>query len=429
MKKIFLIVSILTNVVFLYAQFTVKVEIPQGYQAKDAYLYTVNGSKDILSSKAMAQGQFFTFKHSKNYMGLMKVYFPKTNHSLNLISENKDVSLAFRTKNKKIGQVVFHDEANQLMNKVQDRQKKLELIYPALLQIGEYYQPESDFGIALNKEIASLETQVPIEASKNPFVSFYHENYTKFLVTQAGKPRVSKDDIIGFLNKANELLESSLLMKPVLINYLKMTSANTINEDTDKLINTIGTDSPRGQTVLSELIDIFGMYGMEAQKEKYLAVAKNLKCTINDRLLNTININENIAIGAKMSDTKFTNPVNTKAKSIHEVKADKKIILFWSSTCTHCEKELPEIIAKYNQLKANHIEVIALSLDSDKDVYQDKIKNLPWINDSELKGWNSSYSELYNISATPTFFIVDHQNKIIAKPNSFADAIKFLKLK
>ena len=429
MKKIFLIVSILTNVVFLYAQFTVKVEIPQGYQAKDAYLYTVNGSKDILSSKAMAQGQFFTFKHSKNYMGLMKVYFPKTNHSLNLISENKDVSLAFRTKNKKIGQVVFHDEANQLMNKVQDRQKKLELIYPALLQIGEYYQPESDFGIALNKEIAALETQVPIEASKNPFVSFYHENYTKFLVTQAGKPRVSKDDIIGFLNKANELLESSLLMKPVLINYLKMTSANTINEDTDKLINTIGTDSPRGQTVLSELIDIFGMYGMEAQKEKYLAVAKNLKCTINDRLLNTININESIAIGAKMSDTKFANPVNTKAKSIHEVKADKKIILFWSSTCTHCEKELPEIIAKYNQLKANHIEVIALSLDSDKDVYQDKIKNLPWINDSELKGWNSSYSELYNISATPTFFIVDHQNKIIAKPNSFADAIKFLNLK
>lgn len=428
MKKIIFIISSFIALP-LYAQFTVKVQAPQDYAVKEAYLYTLNGSKDVLSAKAMAQGQNFVFKHLQNYVGVMKVYFPETNHSLSIISENKDISLSFVTKKKKIRNVVFQDEANQLMNKAQDRQKKLELIHPVLLQISEYYQPESDFGTALHKEIDVLETKIPIDGGKNPFVSFYHENYNKFLVTEAGKTVASQEDMIRFFDKSNELLETSSLMRPILINYLKTSSSSTINADIDKLINTVGTDSPRGQTVLSELIDIFDMYGMESQKERYLSVAKNLKCTINERLSETIKINENIAIGAKMLDTKFTNPTNTKAKSIHDVKADRKIIMFWSSTCTHCEKELPEIIAKYNQLKSNNIEVIALSLDSDKDVYLNKIKDLPWINDSEIKGWNSSYSKLYNIHATPTFFIIDHQNKIVAKPNTFGEAIKFLNLK
>ncbi len=53
---------------------------------------------------------------------------------------------------------------------------------------------------------------------------------------------------------------------------------------------------------------------------------------------------------------------------------------------------------------------------------------LPWINDSELRGWNSTAAEQYNVRATPTYFVLDSNNKIIAKPNRAADVISFLKL-
>ena len=53
---------------------------------------------------------------------------------------------------------------------------------------------------------------------------------------------------------------------------------------------------------------------------------------------------------------------------------------------------------------------------------------LPWINDSELKGWNSTFSETYNIHATPSYFILDSDNKIIAKPDHAVDVISYLKL-
>ena len=69
-----------------------------------------------------------------------------------------------------------------------------------------------------------------------------------------------------------------------------------------------------------------------------------------------------------------------------------------------------------------------MSLDSDKTSYLQKVNALPWINDSELKGWYSSYVETYNIHATPTYFIVDAENKIIAKPNHAKDVIDYFKL-
>ena len=71
-----------------------------------------------------------------------------------------------------------------------------------------------------------------------------------------------------------------------------------------------------------------GVNSFKDLKEKYLTEAKNLKCTINDRLANTIKSNANTEIGKIIPNNTFLNPVNTKVKSLHDVKADKKIIIF-----------------------------------------------------------------------------------------------------
>ncbi|MDQ1098777.1 TlpA family protein disulfide reductase [Chryseobacterium camelliae] len=134
-------------------------------------------------------------------------------------------------------------------------------------------------------------------------------------------------------------------------------------------------------------------------------------------------------MGAVFPDYKFQSPVNTTAKSLYGVKADKKIIVFWSSTCSHCENELPKLLEKYNELKAKNIQVVGFSLDVDRDSYTNKIKAFPWINDSELKGWNSSFADTYNIHATPTYFILDANNKIISKPEHVGDVLDYFKLK
>lgn len=409
------------------AQFKINIDAPAGFSPKEVYLYSLNGSKDILTTKEMRKGNGWQIDVTKPYSGMMKLYFPEGNISLNFISENKDVKLKFDTANGKISNIDYLDESNFLMNNIQDIQQKKEYILPALVQMKDYYKADTQFRKSLETEISRLSSDTQ-DISKFPFINYYNTNYAKYVEKNPAKKPLTHEEIIDFLVKSNDMLETSSLMRPVLLAYLNIGPSTNVSADIDKLLKAVNTETPRGQTVLSELIEIFDTYGMADLKEKYLTEAKNLKCTINDRLSNTIATNKNTELGATFPNYIFQNPTNTTAKSIADVKASKKIIVFWSSTCSHCEAELPKLIEKYNAIKSQNAEVIAFSLDSEKANYDAKVKSLPWINDTELKGWYSSFAETYNVRATPTYFVLDANNKIIAKPDHAADVISYLKL-
>jgi peroxiredoxin len=427
MKKIFVLSGVLLTF-SLHAQFSVNIQTPADFKDKEAILYTLSGSKDIIVTKEQSKNNSWTFKYPKNYSGMMKVYFPNTNNNISFISENKNVNIKLENEGNKIKNVIYQDEANELMNSIQEYSQKKELILPALAQIKEYYKDNTDFGKALITEIGKLSGNSTVDQTKHPFVYYYNTNYAKFLSNDAAK-KVSQDEVVDFFDKSNDMLESSSLIRPILVAYLNNGGNTNVGQSVDKLLDRLKVETPRGQTVLSELIDIFDVYEMTDLKNKYLTLAKNLKCTITDRLASTLKANANVEIGAVFPNYKFQSPVNTTAKSIAEVKADKKVVVFWSSTCSHCETELPKLLEKYNELKAKNIQIIGLSLDSDKDSYTKKIVAFPWINDSELRGWNSSYAETYNVHATPSYFILDANNKIISKPEHVGDVLSNLNLK
>ncbi|PTT75491.1 MULTISPECIES: peroxiredoxin family protein [unclassified Chryseobacterium] len=428
MKKIFTI-SALAAAFSLQAQFTVSIQAPADFKDQDAILYTLNGSKDIIVTKEQSKNNVWTFKYPKNYMGMMKVYFPNSNNTFNFISENKNVSVKLETQANKIKDIVYLDEANDVMSKLQEGSQKKELILPALAQIKEYYKDNTEFGKALKTEINRLSgSSSGIDQTQHPFIYYYNTNYSKFLSGDASK-KVTQDEIINFIDKSNDMLETSSLLRPILVSYLNSGGNTNVTASVDKLLDILKVETPRGQTVLSELIDIFDVYDMQDFKDKYLNLAKNLKCTITDRLASTLKSNANVEMGAVFPNYKFNSPVNTTAKSLQDIKADKKVVIFWSSTCSHCESELPQLLAKYSDLKAKNVQVVGLSLDVDKDSYSKKIAAFPWVNDSELKGWNSTYVDTYNVHATPTYFILDANNKIISKPEHVGDVLEYFKLK
>jgi len=428
MKKIFT-VSALLAAFSLQAQFTVSIQAPAEFKDQDAILYTLNGSKDIIVSQEKAKNNTWTFKYPQNYMGMMKVYFPGSNNTFNFISENKNVNVKLETQNNKVTNIVYLDEANDIMSKTQEGSQKKELILPALSQIKEYYKDNTEFGKALKAEISRLSGgSSNIDQAQHPFIFYYNTNSAKYLSNDTSK-KATQEEIINFIDKSNDMLETSSLLRPILVSYLNTGGNTNVGTSVDKLLDRLKVETPRGQTVLSELIDIFDVYDMKEYKDKYLSLAKNLKCTITDRLASTLKSNANVEIGAVFPNNKFQSVVNTTAKSLYDIKADKKVIVFWSSTCSHCETELPQLLAKYTDLKAKNIQIIGLSLDVDKDSYTKKISAFPWVNDSELKGWNSSYVDTYNVHATPTYFILDANNKIINRPEHVGDVLEYFKLK
>jgi len=428
MKNI-IVLSLLFVAAFFKAQFSVNVKAPSDFNASEAYLYKLNGSKDLIIDKAIKKNNAWDFNVKEKYEGMMKIFFPEANSSVSFVTENSNVSLSFTSKNGKVAKTDYLDDVNKIFYGLQDQQKKKEQILPALYQIVTFYREDSPFGKALNDEINNLNSPIQYNKSEHTYIDYYVNNYSKFLSETAGVKSPKNDDIINFLNTSNNFLETSSLLRPILISFLSNSNKASLNVETDKLLKTVNIETPRGQTILSELIEIFNVYSIKDLKEKYLTEAKNLKCTINDRLANTIKSNANTEIGKIIPNNTFLNPVNTKVKSLHDVKADKKIIILWSSTCSHCEKEIGEMVLQYNKLKEKNIEVVGLSLDSDAKSYSDKVKMLPWINDTELKGWYSSYVDTYNVHATPTFYIVDAKNKIIANPDNFSEILELLQLK
>ena len=93
--------------------------------------------------------------------------------------------------------------------------------------------------------------------------------------------------------------------------------------------------------------------------------------------------------------------------------AEQYLIIFWSSTCSHCEEELPIV----KSLLSKNIKVVAIGIEDDTVSWQKAIKNFPnFIHVLALEKWNNTIVNAYRVNATPTYFLLDADKKIIAKP-------------
>lgn len=426
MKPIVLLLA-LGSSLMLQAQFSIDIKTSKGFLPSEVYLYTLDGSKDVLVGKSEKKNDRFSFSYPNSYVGMMKAYFPQANYSVSFASENKPVQMSVAQKEPRSLSVFFEDPVNQAMEQVRNWDRKRESILPVLGQIKEFYNPSEPFYQALEKEQQTL-ISGKHEVQGFPFVEYYANNSALY-AGETPSPNVTQQQVVQFLTSTSDYLETSSLLRPILVNYLRQVGTTNAKPAVDALLNSVNVESPRGQTILSELIEIFDMYGMPDLKESYLSFAQNLKCTLNQRLAGTIEVNQKTSVGAKFDDYVFQGPTRTSAKSIYGVNAQKKVIVFWSSTCKHCETDLPKFIPYYSQMKAQGIEIIGLSLDTDRAQYKAKADVYPWINDTELRGWYSSFADTYNVRATPFYFVLDAQNKILAKPDYATDVVEFLGLK
>jgi thiol-disulfide isomerase/thioredoxin len=105
---------------------------------------------------------------------------------------------------------------------------------------------------------------------------------------------------------------------------------------------------------------------------------------------------------------------------------DHYILIFWSSTCSHCLKELPALHKELKNYKNNT--VVAVGLEDDETNWNFEIKNLPNFKHALALGkWQSDYAQVFGIKQTPTYFVLDKDKRFIYKPKDDKEVISFLK--
>ncbi len=135
-------------------------------------------------------------------------------------------------------------------------------------------------------------------------------------------------------------------------------------------------------------------------------------------------------IGEKAADLDMLN-TEDKATNLYSLNADYTIICFWDPNCGHCKEEVPRLDSIYRASWKNHnVKIFAvLTPDGKENV---KPEWLTFIKEHNLSDWTHVYKtkemedadfavqkpgfrQLYDISLTPTLYLLDKDKRIIGK--------------
>jgi len=111
------------------------------------------------------------------------------------------------------------------------------------------------------------------------------------------------------------------------------------------------------------------------------------------------------------------------------IKADKTLLVFWASWCPHCKQEMPELKKVYETQKPGTFEVVAVSIDTNSNELKTylKEKQLTWTTLYDGKSWFGALPVAYHLYATPVFYVLDKNRRIIGKGGSLEEVTEYLR--
>ncbi|WP_396602738.1 TlpA family protein disulfide reductase [Algibacter sp. R77976] len=432
MKRLFFITLLLPSI--LLAQHVIKGTFTPAKDYNFALLYKVNPTiSDYVTNAEIGEDGSFEFKlDSTNTQGTYRLVYavPQEDYNFDIIYNGKeDIELTF---NSETGVEFTKSIENKLLTSYTNSMSMV------TQSIGNYFSQESEDKKALkaifktqketqeNFEKAAEGTRVLafIKANK-PYVPETIEDVETYIGNL-------KNHYFDYVDFNNPMLQSSSFLEERMLNYVFGMSSETkdevenYKENIDVVFGHMKTAPKEVQRIL--LFDLWQQMADLKQEAVANYISENylmdIAVNLNDQqLLQSLILYKNLSKGtvAPNFDIEIEEKGKVITKKLTDLKgAENYVIVFWSSTCSHCLDEVPQLQKFVNALEENKVQVVAIGLEDEPYGWKNLTYDYPEFIHVYGEGkWDNKIGDAYGVTSTPTYFILDKDKKIVGKPLDF----------
>lgn len=409
---------------FLFSQHQISGTFKPANEYDFVLLYHVTPGKNVYVADGAVdeQGNFnLTPKNLKPGVYKLIYKLPEEVYNFDIVYNGKeDITLTYIK-----GQgVQFHQGQNKIL---QDYLKEISAIEQEILSKTQSASPDKVAINALFNDLRTAQSKAENNAdaltrtymkSFQPYIPEKFENRSAFDIQR----KSHYFDNMDFEN--SEIQASSFplfLIKKYYYEYVTMREGQGYREAINDIYRgTRTTKSSYNKALMTEFWEyLMFEYKQNAANylaERYLlalAKAENDTALVADleQLLKT-------AMGAKAPNFELREADNTK--TLHDLSGSQYYLLvFWSSECSHCVAQVPEVHKEVRAIPKSKLQTIAVGIEYDANTWRQITADFDaFINVLALDKWRDNLTLDYNITGTPSYFILDSDKKILVKPSS-----------
>jgi thiol-disulfide isomerase/thioredoxin len=418
----------------LLAQHTIKGVFTPPEDFKIALLYKVTPTVSVYVKNAEIKkdGSFKFHLDSTNTKGIYRLVYavPQEDYNFDIIYNGKeDIELTF---NSETGVDFKKSVENKMLASYTASMSKV------TQSIGNYFHQGKKDTLVLKAIFkAQGDTQISYEKAAQGMIASHFIKASKPYIPKKAEPiaTYTKNLNTHFFDSVdfnNTVLLSSNFLTEKMLNYVFGVSA----EDKNKFANYkrnidvfCKVMKPAPGKIKSNLLTELWQQMADLNYEEvanYIAETylMDLAVSLNDQqLLNALIRYKDLSIGSPAPDFSMSIKSGDKkvSKKLSELNlAETYIVVFWSSECSHCLFEIPQLQTFLKTKVKEGVKVIAVGLEDDDIIWKEKIKGFPeFIHVLGLGKWENEIGNKYGINSTPTYFILDKEKHIVAKSEDF----------